>query len=219
MAANVAKSIGVGIFVGSPLIDYYLKNKSATEKKVPVYDKLVQGSQPGLIRRPHPIYRPDVMSGIKSRFLPQSSDEVTRFGLVIGPSGSGKSYAIKDFCNQFPEGMIYHEIVEPSSFVTSLSKELGMKTAPATVLDLLLGYISERYMHYYVLPESQLTSLDIVLNGLESVTMQFQQNKGKVPVLFIDGVDLLAKYDKELCCRLITRSKVMANEGKLVHLK
>lgn len=212
---NPAKAAGLGSVVGYPIIDRYLKKKSEKEKKVPIYNKLEQGSRPSLIQQPmHVIYRPDIITDITNRFFPKP-ETVTRFGLVIGPSGSGKTYAIKDLCNKYPDGVLYHEIVEPSSFVLGLSAEMCMKTAPSTALDLLLGYINKRYTHYYVLPASQHASLDMVLDTLKDAAIQYQQNHGKVPVLFLDGVDLLAKYDKELCCRLITHAKVLANEGIL----
>lgn len=67
----------------------------------------------------------------------------------------------------------------------------------------------------YVLPELQLVGLDVVLNSLEEAAIHYQEEFGQVPVLFLDGVDLLAKHNKELCCRLITHAKVMANKGTL----
>ena len=70
-----------------------------------------------------------------------------RFGVVIGPSGSGKTSAIRNLCSRHPEGVLYHEISKPSSFVTNLSKELGMKTDPENVFDLILGRITKRYTH------------------------------------------------------------------------
>jgi len=212
---NPTKSLGLGIVIGSPVIDFYLKKKSVIEKKLPVYEKLVEGSQPELIRQPsHIILRPNVMTDIKSTFFLESDDDTkTHFGVVIGPSGSGKTYAVTHLCNKYPKVVIYYEIVEPSAFVLSLSKEMCRKTAPATVLDLLLRYICECYTHYYVLPELQLVGLDVVLNSLEEAAIHYQEEFGQVAVLFLDGVDLLAKHDKELCCCLIMYAKVMANKG------
>ena len=46
---NPTKSVCLGIVIGSPVIDFYLKKKSVIEKKLPVYEKLVEGSQPELI--------------------------------------------------------------------------------------------------------------------------------------------------------------------------
>ena len=39
----------------------------------------------------------------------------------------------------------------------------------------------------------------------------YTKSKGKVPVLFIDGVDILAKRHPELCCAFITATKILAN--------
>ena len=41
----------------------------------------------------------------------------------------------------------------PKHFIDGLSREVGMKTSPSTVLDLFLGYISQKYTHYYILPD------------------------------------------------------------------
>lgn len=55
----------------------------------------------------------------------------------------------------------------------------------------------------------------IVLKVLGNVATQFTQKYGKVPVLFIDGVDLLAKRDPVLCEALITNAKLLANAKQL----
>ena len=104
--------------------------------------------------------------------------------------------------------------MEPASFVSNLSKELGMK-GPATIFDLILSYISESYRHYHILPESQLAGIDMVLSILEEISGQYIQKFEKVPVLILDGVDLLAKYDPEMCCHLLTHAKVLANKKTL----
>lgn len=50
---------------------------------------------------------------------------------------------------------------------------------------------------------------------MKEAAIQYRKGCGKVLVLFLDGVDLLAKHNKEMCCHLITHAKVMANEGTL----
>jgi len=69
----------------------------------------------------------------------------TRFGVVIGPSGSGKTYLMTKLCNEYKSGYLYHEILEPDSFVSGLSEAVGMKVAP------MLLYFTEKYTHYYTL--------------------------------------------------------------------
>ena len=102
-----AKAAGLGSVVGYPIINLVLKEKSEEEKKVPIYNKLVQGSRQPLIQQPmlHVIDRPDIMTDITNRFF-SKPELVTRFGVVIGPSGSGKTYTIKDLCNKYPDGVL-----------------------------------------------------------------------------------------------------------------
>ena len=68
--------------------------------------------------------------------------------MVIGPSGSGKTTAKSELCNKSAYGVLYHEIDNPVGFAEQLSKEIELKTAPSTIFDLALGYISDRYSHY-----------------------------------------------------------------------
>lgn len=76
--------------------------------------------------------------------------------------------------------------------------------------------MSEKYAHYHVLLPNQLAGLEMVLGLLEDVSTRFIMNK-KTPVLFLDGIDILAKDEKEekLCGALITMAKILANNKKL----
>ena len=183
----------------------------------PVIKKLNEGSKPSVIHQNSAIPRPEVASYLMKMFLPESfrESEVTHFGVIIGPSGSGKTSAVRDVCNKHPHGVIYHEITEPRSFVVGLTEELGMKTSPTTVMDLILGYISKGYRHYHQLPDNQLAGFDMVTGVLTRAAAAYTKTTGKVPVLFIDGVDLLAKRDPQLCSSLITIAKILANANKV----
>ena len=102
---------------------------------------------------------------------------------------------------------MYHEIQVVSNFVTSLSQEIGMKLGARTALDLFLGYISQAYCHYYILPENRIDGIQNVLEVLSKAAIYYQSKHNRIPVLFIDGVDILAKHDKKLCEALITLTK------------
>ena len=54
-----------------------------------------------------------------------------------------------------------------------------------------------------------------VLNTLEEACIKYVEDHGVVPVLFIDGTDLIAKHNKRLFSSLITHAKVMANMNTL----
>ena len=213
---NPKKSLGGGLIIASPFINRWLKSKAETELKGPVYAKLLKGSTPPvpLPEKLRVIPRPEVVTDIANLCLPQDV-AVTRFGVVIGPSGSGKTSIITELCNKNPQGVLYYEVRQPNSFVNGLSREIGMKITPNTALDLLLGYISQRYAHYYELPESQLSGINVVIDVLDDVSTRYIWEHKKIPVLFIDGIDVLAKYDEELCSQLVILCKVLANNDKL----
>lgn len=168
---NPIKSTYIGLFLGSPIIDRYLKSEATKALTLPVYNKVVEGSKPDFSLNPATLIpRPDVLADVITLFFPKSDDvNCTRFGVIIGPSRSEKTTAIRNLCKNYPKGVLYHEISEPATFVMNLSKELGMKTAPSTVFDLMLGHISQRYTHYHVLPTSQLAGIDTVIGLLEKV--------------------------------------------------
>ena len=106
------------------------------------------------------------------------------FGVIIGPSGSGKTTAVTALCNRFSEGVLYYEIDEPNSFVSGLSREIGLKIAPSTFLDLILGYVSQKYTHYYELPECQLSGIKMVLNILSETSKCYIKGKKDSSAVF-----------------------------------
>ena len=149
--------------------------------------------------------------------LPEKSNESVGicFGVLVGPSSSGKTTAVREVCSNNPEGILYYEISEPSTFVAGLSKEIGMKTLPKSVLDIMLGYLLSRYQYYHVLPDEQLPWLDMVLQVLTCTASSYMRAYGKIPMLFIDGVNLLVKRDQDLCGALIALAKILANGDKI----
>ena len=105
---------------------------------------MLKGSRPLVPVNPkNKIERAEILTKFTNLFFPATEQDAkeTRFGVVIGPSGSGKTCVITELCNKFPEGTLYYEVREPSTVVSGLSKEINMKTAPTTILDLALGYV------------------------------------------------------------------------------
>ena len=163
MYTHPFKTTGIGMCLGmclaSPMVDLFLKEKAAKELERPVYEKLVRGSRPKIPAvykgaECQGISRPDVAGDleIQSLFFPETVGKTkTRFGIIIGPSGSGKTFSVTNLCNKSPGGVLYYEIAEPSVFAKDLGEAVGMKTVPTNVCDLFLGYISDRYLHYYII--------------------------------------------------------------------
>ncbi len=69
---------------------------------------------------------------------------------------------------------------------------------------------------YYHLPNDSSDGIQFVLDTLAERAEKFQKKSGGyVPVLFIDGVDMLAKWHKHAFIQLVDAAKRLANSGKL----
>ena len=112
--------------------------------------------------------------------------------------------------------MYYYEISESKFFVPGLVEEIGMKIKPTTIFDLTLEYISSRRHHYHRVPDCALESFALVLNTLQAAAVKYKRRHGRVPVLFLDGSDLLAKHNAALFNRLLVHAKILANANKLL---
>ena len=57
-----------------------------------------------------------------------------------------------------------------------------MKTSPSTVLDLALAYISQKYTHYYVLPDAgpndRLRGVGKILDVVGEAALRYKNTKG-----------------------------------------
>lgn len=201
-----------------PITDRYLRAKAIQELIDPVISKMEMGSRP--VVSLSSIYpRPELNDVLKKLYLDRYSDNLHKdlvcFGVVVGPSGTGKTVAVKNLCQQFPEGVLYHEISQPECFVQALAEEIGMKTKPTNIFDMLLEYMSKKYVHYHRLPDCPIEGTGIVINTLQEAAEGYKAKHGRVPVLFLDGVDLLAKFNDTLFSRLLVHAKILANENKL----
>ena len=71
---------------------------------------------------------------MKELYLNNKEGDSTCFGVIVGSSVTGKTISVKDLCHTYPEGVFYHKISEPKSFVPVLAEEVGMKIKPSSVL-------------------------------------------------------------------------------------
>lgn len=55
------------------------------------------------------------------------SGQRNRFGVIYGPSGSGKSYIVKDLCINNPSGVLYSEVKPGMSIAEVLRAAAGMR--------------------------------------------------------------------------------------------
>ena len=112
--------------------------------KPAVSEKIEMRAQPPLLHDKHMISWEKTAEEMVELFCPQSIENVSKgeqhsFGVIIGPTSTGKTILVTNFCNMLPEGIISYEVIEPKTFSVNLSKALSMKIGPPNVFNLLLN--------------------------------------------------------------------------------
>ena len=82
----------------------------------------------------------------------------------------------------------------------------------------LVKWAFERDMidaQYHKIPKDPSGSIHYVLTRLEKQAEKYKSKHGRTPVLVIDGIDLLAKRNKEMFVDLVDRAKYLANSSTL----
>ena len=188
-----------------------------------VYNRMEEGSKPCIPHRDPKsmIPREELSKEIVDLFFPVSDKSPASsnanfkdtFGLIVGPTGTGKSALVTKECNRFPKGVLYYNVCEPTVFARKLTETVGMKIGPSNIFDLVLGYFSSDTFVYYHLPEKrQEEAVDLIFETLSKVAKRFKvTHNGIVPTLFIDGSDVLCKFEMELFMHLLSQAKELAN--------
>ena len=65
------------------------------------------------------------------------NDDLNRYyGVVIRPSGTGKTLLTRRVCNIDPVGVLYHELYEPGRAVEEMANTAGLILSPNGLVDL-----------------------------------------------------------------------------------
>ena len=198
-------------FLGIVLVDYYTSTYAHRQRIGNIDCTIKSGTCPSLLNpdKAH-VNRKDLKKVIHSKFFTTQSGE--GFGVIIGPSGTGKTSLIREICNDHPQGTLYFEVLN-DDIPGSLARAIGIRTAPAapTLTEIILPKVSSRYELSVPLPSDRKLALHLVLDILHS-----RVKKCGIPTrLFIDGADLIAKYQPELYVSLMDHAKVYANSKDL----
>lgn len=177
--------------------------------------QLESGTIPAVLPSTVQINRPDIIKQINESFIQHTKTNL--FGVILGPSGSGKTYLTRLICNQETAGVLYFEISDPSFFPERLACKIGMKLMEDTsVIDVLRESIGiKSWINFYRLPTNFSLALSYVLEKLAERGANFQRNRNRMPCLFIDGVEKLARKYPKVMVNLIDLAKYYANNGML----
>ena len=200
---------------------------------------------PPLIREGDHFPREKEEKEIQEAFL-NKSDSLGLVGVVFGPAGTGKSNVVRTVCRSNKEGgVIYMEIGSPRQFPYHLAKACGVPLEPNWWDAVVAKLFGPTFRTYVTLPSSDQDALALVLPIIaegakayiaegakaegakaegakaegakaEGAKAEGAKKKKYIPVLFIDGVDILAKEeDNRLYVNLVDWAKKCANEDSL----
>ena len=86
---------------------------------------------------------------------------------------------------------------------------------PLSIFDGVLSCISRDYCCYHVLPWSETDGIEKVFKVLEHSAIEYKEKHGEIPVLFIDGIDILVKHNKRLVATLVQHTNKLMNNKAL----
>ena len=98
-----------------------LQTHRHTHEHTDTHTYTISSSKPSTYPKENMIARPEIEHDLAMMFLPEPVEaDIMRFRIVLGPSGSGKTSTVRQLCNLHPQGMLYYEISEPDTFISTL---------------------------------------------------------------------------------------------------
>ena len=181
-----------------------------------VKKRFLNPNPPPLIREGDHFPRKKEEEEIKKAFL-NKPDTLGLVGVVFGPAGTGKSNVVRTVCRSNEEGgVIYMEIGSPRQFPYHLAKACGVPVEPNWWDAVVAKLFGPTFRTYATLPSSDQDALALVLPIIAEGAKAYIKKNKYIPVLFIDGVDILAKEeDNRLYVNLVDWAKKCANEDSL----
>lgn len=149
--------VSVAFVVALPVVHVYLKRRSKKRLEAPILAAFTEDIKPALV--PYSVklvQRPVEENRLLNLICPkvkrtvlttgandQQQGKGDYFAVVIGPSGTGKTLLTSKVCFDYPFGVLYHEVFNPSSVVQELAVSVGMVLEPDSIVDLALSAISD----------------------------------------------------------------------------
>ena len=222
--AKLFEHVGRAAFTSGVLLtclggvaDYYMQRRAQNKLVWALDSALEEGTRPASFktRDGTRVARSHLVSDIHSRLIAASGNF---FGVVYGPVGAGKTDATREACRFHPKGVLYLEVYEPRNLARELAKTAHIPLDEhAHLLDYIVHRAGiKRYSACYRLPRDlEHEGVSQVLDILAARAVRFREKHGRMPCLFIDGVDLLSKENPGAFVALVDKAKALASNGSL----
>ena len=127
--------------------------------------------------------RDELVSKIRS--VIEGSGYSKQFGIVLGPTGTGKTLLTKQACvTPSSKGIIYLEISNVETLVGKLAQAVALKTSP-TIFDNMIEYILKGYKSHHTIPDNDVDGLLYVISQVEKSAKKYEKKYNKMPSLII----------------------------------
>ena len=170
---------------------------------------LVNGTKPQIPSDVNEIPRPYEEDVINEMI----HSHVRCYGIILGPTGTGKSYLTAKVCRDNPSGVIYHHVTVKDNLPSQLAKAVGMKIMP-TIIDNLIKNFAPGFENNFCIPEDFSRGLDFVFTHINSQA-EVLKKSGTYITLVLDGVDLIAKESCDDFITLVNLTKQLTDGGNV----
>jgi len=149
------------------------------------------------------------------RLLTQLEAENGKFGIIMGPTGTGKTQATIAACNTKPEWILYHEITHPYTAAKQLAITAGIPIKP-NIAQRIQEYFLPNFRTFYF-PQDPVKAMTYVLDHVALRAEELAKDRGlqRLPCFVIDGVEVLAKHQPDVFNALVRLAKYYARTKKL----
>ena len=144
------------------------------------------------------------------------------FGIVFGAAGTGKSNVLRHICKErFDDkrkssGVLYVELGSDARFAHKIAETCGIPLEP-NIIEVAITKMFPSWKRHLTLPlDNEIIALAQVFAVIEEGGLLYKETKEKVPVLIIDGADIVAKNNKKLFDALLEWAKKCSNEDTVL---
>lgn len=201
---TVSKWMLLSVIILGGYTIFHREGPKRTNQKI--IKKLRNGSNPRSFQYQHRVLvdRSDVIKEIQ-KLLFESDLENGKFGVILGPAGTGKTRVVVDACSNTDHGpgyILYQEVYSTSEAAKQLAQAADIPLS-RTSFDNVYRYLGFESLFYF--PSDHVEAMTYVLNKVARRSLEVieKDNLTRLPCFVIDGAELLAVHEPDVLCTLL----------------